>query len=192
MITGKNILLRTVRPDELDSLYERIYDINDKGPFWHLSIQSNAEFMKEYHQTGFWSVDEGRMLILTKEGMTIGELLYFKGLDYQSGYEVGYELFNEKYSGHGYVSEALLLFCAYLFSVRPINRIQVNVMEGNMGSRKVVEKCGFTYEGTMRRATFNQGEYHNLRLYSLRRLSRCDQGRRKNLPCVGLKAPRSL
>lgn len=169
MITGKNIILRTIHPDELDSIYERINLINDKGLYWHLSIQSASDFMKEYHKTGFWSIEEGRMLILTKEGNIIGELLYFKGLDYQSGYEVGYELFNKDYSGKGYMSEALLLFCAYMFSIRPINRIQVNVMEGNSASRKVAEKCGFTYEGTMRRATFHQGEYHNLRLYSLLR-----------------------
>ncbi|HBR02642.1 MAG TPA: N-acetyltransferase [Ruminiclostridium sp.] len=169
MIAGRNIILRTVLPDEVESLYERIYQINDKGPYWHLSIQSPSEFFKEYKQTGFWSDQEGRMLILTKDGGLIGELLYFKGLDYQSGVEVGYELFNKEYSGHGYMGEALLLFCAYMFSVRPINRIQVNVMEGNIASRKVVEKCGFVYEGTMRHATFHQGQYHNLRLYSLLR-----------------------
>jgi len=67
------------------------------------------------------------------------------------------------------MSEALLLFCAYMFSIRPINRIQVNMMEGNIASERVAIKCGFTYEGTMRKATFNQGEYHNLKLYSLLR-----------------------
>jgi RimJ/RimL family protein N-acetyltransferase len=169
VIEGRNIILRTVHPDELDSLYERIHNINEKGFFWHLSIQSGAEFFSQYNKDGFWSEDEGRMLILTKEGLIIGEVLYFKGLDYQSGYEVGYELFSSQYSGKGYMGETLMLFCAYMFSVRPINRIQVNMMEGNLASRRVVEKCGFTYEGTMRRATFNQGEYHNLRLYSLLR-----------------------
>ena len=109
------------------------------------------------------------MLIVSPDGEYIGELIYFKGLDYQSGYEVGYELFSPEFSGKGYMSEALLLFCAYMFSVYPINRIQVNTMEGNKASARVAEKCGFTYEGTMRKATFHQGKYHNLRLYSLLR-----------------------
>ncbi len=169
MIEGKNIVLRTVHPDELDKLYKLIYSIKDKGPYWHLNIQSYKDFFKEYQSTGFWSNEEGRMLIENRDGVIVGEILYFKGLDYQSGYEVGYELFGDEHYGKGYMSEALLLFCAYMFSVRPINRIQVNCMENNMGSRKVVEKCGFTYEGTMRLATFNQGSYHNLRLYSLLR-----------------------
>ena len=169
MIHGKNIILRTINPDEIDLIYELIVHINKKGRFWHLNIPSAKEFHNEYNRTGFWSVEEGRMLITTTQHEYVGEILYFKGLDYQSGYEVGYELFNPRFSGKGYMREALLLFCAYMFSIRPINRIQVNTMEGNIASARVAEKCGFIYEGTMRRATFNRGEYHNLRLYSLLR-----------------------
>lgn len=169
MLHGKNLILRTIYPYEVEHVYELITHINTKGRFWHLNVPSSNEFIKDYNRSGFWSMDEGRMLIVSKEGEYIGELLYFKGLDYQSGYEVGYELFDQKFEGKGYMSEALLLFCAYMFSIRPINRIQVNAMEGNLASSRVAEKCGFTYEGTMRKATFNQGEYHNLRLYSLLR-----------------------
>jgi RimJ/RimL family protein N-acetyltransferase len=169
MITGKSIVLRTIHPHELDNVYELISSINKKGPYWHLAIQSSSEFIKDFQQNGFWSMDEGRMLILNKDGEYVGEILYFRGLDYQSGYEVGYELFDQQFSGKGYMTEALLLFCSYMFSIRPINRIQVNAMEGNTASCKVAEKCGFTYEGTMRRATFHNGQYHNLRLYSLLR-----------------------
>lgn len=169
MVYGKNVILRTVYPYEIEHVYELITHINSKGPYWHLNIPSAKEFINEYNRTGFWSIDEGRMLILSTQEEYMGEILYFKGLDYQSGYEVGYELFDSRFEGKGYMSEALLLFCAYLFSIRPINRIQVNVMEENIGSARVAEKCGFTYEGTMRKATFNRGKYHNLRLYSLLR-----------------------
>lgn len=169
MIAGKKIDLRNIAPHELNEVYHLITDINAKGPYWHLTIQSAKEFLKEYESTGFWGSEEGRMLILSKSGEYVGEILYFKGLDYQSGFEVGYELFDNRFSGQGYMSEALLLFCAYMFSIRPINRIQVNVMELNLPSQKVAEKCGFTYEGTMRKATFHNGDYHNLKLYSLLR-----------------------
>lgn len=169
MIYGKNVILRTILPYELDKVYNLIVNINSKGSYWHLNIPSAQEFQSEYAKTGFWSMDEGRMLILSKDEECVGELLYFKGLDYQSGYEVGYELFDSRHAGKGYMSESLLIFCAYMFSIRPINRIQVNMMEGNISSAKVAEKCGFTYEGTMRKATFNQGQYHNLKLYSLLR-----------------------
>lgn len=169
MITGKKVILRTVAPEEVDYLYGLITDINKKGPFWHLQIPPLNKFREEYRKDGFWSLEEGRMLILSHEGDYVGEILYFKGLDYQSGYEVGYELFDMAYAGKGYMTEALMLFCAYMFAIRPINRLQVNVMSQNIPSSRVAEKCGFTYEGTMRQATFHNGVYHDLKLYSLLR-----------------------
>lgn len=170
MIKGRKVLLRTIRENELDTVYDLICDINNKGPYWHLIIPSERDFKKEFYKTGFWSQNEGRILIMDYNNENyLGELLYFKGLDYQSGFEVGYELFHPSYSGKGYMSEALLLFCAYLFACYPINRIQVNCMKDNTGSRKVAERCGFTYEGTMRKATFHNGRYHDLDLFSLLR-----------------------
>jgi len=170
MIRGKKVLLRTIREYELDVVYDLICDINNKGPYWHLVIPSERDFKNEFYKTGLWGPDEGRMLIMDQNNESyLGELLYFKGLDYQAGYEVGYELFHPSYSGKGYMTEALQLFCAYLFACYPINRIQVNCMKDNIGSRRVAEHCGFKHEGTMRRATFHNGRYHDLDLFSILR-----------------------
>ena len=179
MLQGKKITLRTIRHDELDAVYHHIANVNAKGPWWHLDIPSEPVFHRDCLENGCWGEQEGRMLILAhpagQPGFTpasgdyIGELLYFKGFDYQSGFEVGYEIFDAVHYGKGYMTEALSLFCAYLFALRPINRIQVNLMKGNEGSRRVAEKCGFTYEGTMRAATFHRGVYHDLELFSLLR-----------------------
>lgn len=183
MIHSKRLLMRTVKEEELETVYKCISDVNAKGEYWHLNLPSSQAFMQEYAKDGCWGADEGRMLILKNpfidqpeteentfvESNYIGEMIYFKGLDYQSGYEVGYEIFHQADFGKGYMSEALLLFCAFMFASRSINRIQVNLMHGNIGSKRVAEKCGFTYEGTMRQATFHRGQYHDLDLYSLLR-----------------------
>lgn len=169
MLVGDRVILRTVRPDELDLVYKLITDMSAKGPYWHLVAQSEYQFRQEYYQNGFWGEQEGRMLIMSHAEEYLGEILYFKGLDYQSGFEVGYELFHSDFQGHGYMSEALMLFCAYMFAIKPINRIQVNVMHGNESSKHLALKCGFVYEGTMRQATFNRGQYFDLELFSLLR-----------------------
>jgi len=170
MIKGQKVLLRTFHRKDLDAVYPLICDINNKGPYWHLSIPSETDFYSEFDRTGLWGQNEGRMLILDhNEQHYLGEMLFFKGLDYQSGYEVGYELFHPSYGGKGYMREALLLFCAYMFACQPINRLQVNVMKSNTASRRVAELCGFTYEGTMRKATYHNGIYHDLDLFSLLR-----------------------
>ncbi len=171
MLQGQKIALRTIRPEELNSVYQLISDVSRKGPYWHLDVPSEHAFRKDYAENGCWGTEEGRLLITrgTPDGEPIGEVLAFKGLDYQSGPEIGYELFQESDYGHGYMPEALQLFCAWLFNVRPINRIQVNLMTENTGSRRVAEKCGFSFEGTMRAATFHRGRYHDLALFSLLR-----------------------
>ena len=169
MIKGKKVLLRTIQKKDLDTVYRLICDINSKGAYWHLMIPSEVEFKNEFQKTGLWGPNEGRMLIMDHDEQYLGELLFFKGFDYQAGFEVGYELFHPSFGGKGYMTEALLLFCSYLFSIHPINRIQVNAMRENVGSRKVAEHCGFIYEGTMRKATFHNGIYHDLDLFSLLR-----------------------
>lgn len=170
MIKGKKVLLRTIREKEMEVVYNLICSINNKGPYWHLIIPSEAEFKREFSKTGLWGKREGRMLIMDiNDTKYLGEILFFKGLEYQSGFEVGYELFHPSYAGKGYMTEALLLFCGYLFACYPINRIQVNAMRENISSCKVAEKCGFKYEGTMRKATYHNGKYHDLNLFSLLR-----------------------
>jgi RimJ/RimL family protein N-acetyltransferase len=67
------------------------------------------------------------------------------------------------------MTEALRLFSAYMFSAKPIARLQVNCFSENIPSRRTAEKCGYTYEGTMRKAVFCKGKFYNLDLFSIMR-----------------------
>ncbi|MCP6657804.1 GNAT family N-acetyltransferase, partial [Klebsiella pneumoniae] len=69
--------------------------------------------------------------------------------------------------GKGYMSEALSLFSSFLFESKPIPRLQLTVVVGNESSRKVAEKCGYRYEGTLRKAAFLAGKYVDLELFGL-------------------------
>jgi RimJ/RimL family protein N-acetyltransferase len=50
-----------------------------------------------------------------------------------------------------------------------VDRIQAMIFPDNVGSRRVLEKCGFTFEGTLRKAVFHHGQYQDLSLYSILR-----------------------
>ena len=170
MLEGNKVKLKTVRKNDLEELYTLRNDNLNTNTFYHYNIDSYSAFFAEFEKTGFWEYDDGLMLIINKEGKNIvGEIQFFKGLSYQSGYEIGYRLFKNEYFNKGYMTEALKLFISYLFKLKPINRLQINIMQENIASRKVVEKCGFEYEGMMRNATFHDGKYHNLLLFSILR-----------------------
>lgn len=65
--------------------------------------------------------------------------------------EVGYNLATE-YRGKGYATEALGRLLTYLFDEVGITRAQASMHPDNFASMRVVEQCGFLYEGTSRRS----------------------------------------
>lgn len=71
--------------------------------------------------------------------------------------------------GKGYTTEALKIFTAYLFELKPIKRLEIQLSKDNIPSRKVAEKCGFVYEGLKRQSVFSRGKYEDSLLFSLLR-----------------------
>lgn len=61
------------------------------------------------------------------------------------GYAIG-----EPYWGRGYVTEAALAVLQYGFETQGLALISAYCYPGNVRSRRVLEKCGFTCEGRMR------------------------------------------
>ncbi len=67
------------------------------------------------------------------------------------------------------MAEAIYLFIPYHFAIKQVKRIEAAVIEGKKATQRVLEKCGFTHEGTMRQALFYRGDYVNLEPCSILR-----------------------
>lgn len=80
--------------------------------------------------------------------------------------ELGYYL-NEKYWGKGVMTESVKLLCCKLFSETDLLRIYAEPFACNIGSRRVLEKAGFAYEGTMRKGAIKDGEVIDMVLYAM-------------------------
>jgi ribosomal-protein-alanine N-acetyltransferase len=169
VLQGNKVCLRTVREADLELIYRLMTDVSEKGEYWLMDIPAEPAFRRGFNERGFWHESFGRMLILDKAGDIIGEIIYFRNADYRAGYEVGYQIFRRESRGKGYMSEALALFSAFLFESKPIPRLQLTVVAGNEASRAVAEKCGYRYEGTLRKAAFLSGKYVDLELLGLLR-----------------------
>lgn len=169
MIVGKNINLRLVKESDLDELFGINSNLSERGDYDAFNLPCEVAFKNRFKENGMWSEDFGSLLITDKAGKLLGDIAYFKGLKYCEGYEIGYRIFRKEDRGRGYMSEALKLFSAYMFSIKPIVRLQVNCFSENSGSRRTAEKCGYKYEGTMRKAVFARGKYYDLDLLSLMR-----------------------
>jgi ribosomal-protein-alanine N-acetyltransferase len=82
--------------------------------------------------------------------------------------EIGYEI-DIPYWGKGYATEAINALIYYGFDSMNLQRIGANVYPENVGSRKVLEKAGFTHEGLLRSYLFQGGKYHDANVFSILR-----------------------
>lgn len=69
--------------------------------------------------------------------------------------------------GRGIVVEAMRALVPYLFEAHAAERVQAHCMAPNVASARVLEKAGFAHEGTLRRAIFRRGQFHDIRLFSI-------------------------
>ena len=84
-------------------------------------------------------------MIELKDGTHIGELC-FKGLDSDGVVEIGYGIV-EKYQEHGYATEAVKAISSWAFQEPKVSAIEAEIDEENIASKKVLEKCGFVFNG---------------------------------------------
>ena len=72
--------------------------------------------------------------------------------------DIGYWL-GVPYWNNGYMTEAVRLICYLCFNYLDSARICATVFVGNTGSRRVLEKNGFSLDGTLRQHVFKRGQF---------------------------------
>lgn len=103
------------------------------------------------------------------DGQAVGGIgISVKDDVYEKSAELGYWL-AEDFWRKGIMSRAVQTICKEAFGIFDIVRIFAEPFADNEGSRGVLEKAGFTYEGTMRNGAFKNGEIHSYCMYSILR-----------------------
>ena len=83
--------------------------------------------------------------------------------------EMGYSL-SEDYWGKGIMTEAAMRLIRYGFDELNLEVLMIRTSQTNRRSQRVIEKCGFVYEGTLRRAyRLYDGGLREVRCYSMLR-----------------------
>lgn len=169
MLEGPNIILRLFKEDDLDEFFTLRGTYAERGDFEDSGPVPEAERRKQFSENGWWSDDLGRMAVTNKDGRLLGVIVFFKGLPFEAGYEVGFVVLRREDRCQGIVSEALRIFSAYLFDLKPVPRLQLRTSVDNLAARRVAEKCGYRLEGVQRQVSFARGEYRDCAQYSLLR-----------------------
>jgi RimJ/RimL family protein N-acetyltransferase len=170
MLKGKVVTLRPPEERDIDEMYRHILDVENRGEFYPRQIYTLAGLRKELNEDGFWARDHGLLLLIhNATDKMIGQMAWFKTVQYMTELEIGYITFDRSARGKGAMTEAVQMLTRYLFDIRNDNRIILCIATENKASRRVAEKAGYTHEGTQRGAWWNNGKHYDMELYAFLR-----------------------
>jgi len=169
MLTGEIVVLRLVQESDASLLWERHADIDDRGPFFPIGVMSRRRFMRHFEETGFWTDDEGMLVISDKDGVIVGHIEFFPTLKYLDELELSYQIYGSRNRGKGVATEAVQLLTRYLFERTRKNRIRLMIHPENQSSVRVAEKAGYQFESVARGIWYNRGRHHDLAVFALLR-----------------------
>jgi RimJ/RimL family protein N-acetyltransferase len=170
LLEGKNVNLRVIEKDDMDFELGLINDMDLWGEY--NSVQehiSKSEWIKRFdNPPAIWTITElRRFIVLKKDGTRIGFVSHsINPLEGQV--EIGYNIIPSE-RGKGFGTEAAQLMVDYLFLSKNVVRIQATTNVKNKASQRVLEKTGFTKEGTCRKSGFVRGVWTDSYLYSILR-----------------------
>jgi ribosomal-protein-alanine N-acetyltransferase len=169
MVKGNKITLRNILEKDLIPLYKNTVDLADAGEFMPVTLVSYSSMKRQFETDGFWSDSFKKLLIENNNETLVGEIGLFKSTHYIDGVEIYFRIYASGDRNQGVMTDALITFLRFLFQSESFNRIQAVTVENNIASQKILEKCGFQYEGKLRKARLLKGLHVDLYLYSILR-----------------------
>lgn len=143
-------------------------------------VYGNAEAMKYYDIHKLTTIEAAKEIIElyqkrfeTNSGIRWGIFLESKLIG-TCGYNkiipkrkatIGYDL-NPTYWSQGFATEAVQSIIDFATVEHEVHRIEAFVTPGNVGSEKVLKKCGFEKEGLLRDVHFFKGRFQDQYLYA--------------------------
>ena len=110
MLAGRVITLRPVRESDLDRLYEAHFTIDNRGAYFPLGVMSEPAFKGQFAEHGFWQKTDGMLVLVTPEGEIAGHIEFFRPVSYWDAFELSYQLYDDRFAGKGYITEAVQLW----------------------------------------------------------------------------------
>ena len=168
-VNTERLILRKVLLDDMEDMFEYSCDHEiTKFLTWspHPDTRHTVEYLN-YLQARYRTGDfYDWAVVLRENGKMIGTC-GFTRFDYaNNSAEIGYVL-NGAYHGQGIATEALKKVIEFGFSRMNLNRIEGKYMIENAASRRVMEKCGMTFEGVRREGMLIKGRYRNIGVCSI-------------------------
>lgn len=125
-----------------------------------------AETLEGFDFTAYSGRSDLFAVRLKETGRLIGIVNFFD--ETEDSCEIGYGI-GSRYWNHGYATEAVKRFLEYLFSEKGLHTIYASFFTGNYASRRVLEKCGMSYDHFVEKELTYLGVERDLTYYAIHR-----------------------
>jgi ribosomal-protein-alanine N-acetyltransferase len=130
----------------------------------HASLDATRHFLRLVR---YW-YDSGAPgpwgIVLKAEERLIGTIGLTLTRHHRRG-ELGYAI-GRAWWGQGLATEAARAAIRYGFDELDLQRIEAHCLVDNLASERVMQKCGMTYEGTLRDYGYFKGAFRTLKVYA--------------------------
>ena len=171
-ITTDRLILRRFEYSDDDSMLKNWIADEKIQSMYSEPVYSTKEEVKELLDKYIGSYerpDYYRWAVIEKaSGECIGQIAYFLVDSKNHFAEIEYCI-GAEFQCRGYATEATKAVIAFGFDRINLHKVQICTKTINKPSRRVIEKCGFTYEGTLRDYFFMNGEYVGRHYFSILR-----------------------
>jgi len=168
VLESKRLILRQFREEDAEEIYngfinqeEFLYYANKKRRTLEEEKKSLLNIDKKYENNDYYN-----WLITRKEDNKIIGSINLNVHEINEMVEFNYVIDN-RYTKKGYMTEALNLVKDYCLKELSVNRFQGGCCVENIASKKVMEKCGMQYEGTLRKYIILSDGYHDMLMFSI-------------------------
>lgn len=156
MIAHGLITLRHLEERDMGLLQNLINDPDISSSVVDYGFPVSSVQQDEWFNTRFPHENAYRFMVEAKR-VTVGALI-FNNIDQENKTGIlGYKI-ARGFQGKGYATSAVCAITVYLFDKTDIECIIVPHLHTNISSKRVIEKAGFHYDGTQRKAIYRNGQ----------------------------------
>jgi len=169
ILETERLKLRKITLEDVEELYSYGSDEEvSRYVTWntHITLLDTKEFVEfvlsqyENKKVAPWGIE------YKENGRFIGTIDFVSWQSKHNVAEIGYVL-SRNYWRKGIATEAANEVIKFGFNKMDLIRIQARCFLENIGSARVMEKTGMSFEGIIRKGMFVKGKHRDLKMYSI-------------------------
>lgn len=162
------VYLRAFMPDDFKTSIQWRNDEEIWSQLGGVRYYVSEIYEKKWIEDAIFDTKSIRLAIcLKKDDSYIGNV-YLTDLNLTSRSAVSHVFIGNKDQwGKGLATEAYQLLLEYAFQERGLHSIRAFILEDNVASCRLHEKCGYSRDGILRESVFKNGRWQNQVIYTI-------------------------